>query len=331
MIDFRPVTCRTRTHRSIRLRGLVGFLLVGLAGGAWAADERPKARSAADLDTSPGDIVVQEVRLKLKEKRLLAGERSGVISEVRVRQGDVVQAGDLVVQLNDSVARATHATAQKRASSDIEIRYAQAANDVANADLEKAKEANRRRANTVPAVEVRKLELSLRRTELQIEQAEHQFAVSLLEAEEASEQLKTYQVHAPIGGRIAKVHKQAGEAVAQGEVIVELVNTDKLLADGYVSLEAAQRVKRGSPVTFHHAGQKYAGEIIDVDQQATLVGGFRVKVFAEITTTPVEADAAEDLPGILAGLESKMVIHRPAAAPAEQDADEKAQPNAGGA
>ncbi|OFX04776.1 MAG: hemolysin secretion protein D [Alphaproteobacteria bacterium RIFCSPHIGHO2_12_FULL_66_14] len=76
--------------------GLAGvFLLVGGVGG-WAA-----TASLAGAIVAPGTVVVDTNVKKVQHPT------GGVVSEIRVRDGDAVGAGDIVMRLDETIARAS--------------------------------------------------------------------------------------------------------------------------------------------------------------------------------------------------------------------------------
>jgi HlyD family secretion protein len=94
-----------KTQRSIRRHLRAGTTLVLLlAGGVggWAATTR-----LAGAIIAPGSIVVDS---HVKKVQHLTG---GVVGEVRVRDGDHVNAGDIVVRLDDTITRANLAIVTK--------------------------------------------------------------------------------------------------------------------------------------------------------------------------------------------------------------------------
>ncbi|MEO1995029.1 MAG: HlyD family efflux transporter periplasmic adaptor subunit [Planctomycetaceae bacterium] len=291
-----------------------GVTGVVLAASIWALEplgaQQPTTPSK---QTSPPEkstqiIPVPDCRIKLKDQRELASERVGIIASVEVEQGQAVEKDALIVQLKDDVARSSYQTAQERASTDIEIRFAKKAKQVADKDYDRAVQANRRLASTVPEAEVEKLQLTAEKSQLQIEQADHQYKVTKLEVSEAEAQLDSFKVIAPITGYVSRVHKRSGEAVAQGEVIVEIVNTDRMLAEGYINVVDADRIQRGCYVEVASRGQRFPGYILNVDRMATLVGA-QVKVYAEIENRPLSTPDGTKITRLLAGLIGQMDIH----------------------
>src|SRR5215204_171211 len=92
-------------HRSIRRHLVAGVaLVVLLAGGVggWAA-----TTEFAGAVIAPGNLVVETNVKKVQHPT------GGVVGELRVRDGDTVKAGDVVVRLDDTVTRANLAIVVK--------------------------------------------------------------------------------------------------------------------------------------------------------------------------------------------------------------------------
>ena len=106
MNDNQPTSHRVlRSHRSIRRHLRVGIALVVLlcgGVGGWAATTR---LSGAII--SSGSVVVDS---HVKKVQHLTG---GVVGEVRAHDGDHVNAGDVVVRLDDTITRASLAIVTK--------------------------------------------------------------------------------------------------------------------------------------------------------------------------------------------------------------------------
>lgn len=325
-----PLTARLR--RSAACAALTSLSLamsLAPAESASAQDANGSQRTSAAAPGARDRITVKECRLKVRDRRELAAERVGIIAEVAAQQGETIRGGSILVRLKDDVVRATYETARKRAANDIEIRYAQKAKEVAYADLERALETNRLNPGTISSAEIEKLRLTAEKSDLQIEQAEHQMAVSLLEAEEAKAQLASYAITAPIHGRVSRVHKEVGEAVQQGEAILEIVNTDTLIAEGYISVVDLPRIRRGCFVSVTADGLDYHGHIIDVEEEATFVGA-RIKVFAAVRNQAVDPETeSEREQRLIAGLTATMTIDPNRVATAEEIQNTRLDPEPG--
>jgi len=88
----------TPSHRSIRFHLIIGLAVVLVLGGGlggWAAT----AQLAGAL-IAPGSVVVDSNVKKVQHPT------GGVVGEVRVRDGDIVKTGDVVIRLDDTVTKA---------------------------------------------------------------------------------------------------------------------------------------------------------------------------------------------------------------------------------
>lgn len=178
----------------------------------------------------------------------LAFERPGLVTDVVPREGLKVLKGDIIAKLNDEAARYTYESAKLEASNDVDIRFADKSMELAETEYQKAVDSNKRIPNTVVDIEVQRLKLAFERGELQLEQAQHQQKVNKLTAQEAGAQLKTFEIKAPFDGTVVKLHKFVGEAVSQGDPIVELVNIDQVRIKGAVSIQDRHKIKIGDRV-----------------------------------------------------------------------------------
>ncbi len=182
-------------------------------------------------------VEVTECRIVPKQWARLATERIGVISVIEPEEGTKVEKDSAIVKLRDQVPQAVVEKAEKKISNDVERRYAVAAKDLAQAELDANYEVNKARPGTIPFTEIKRLELAVEKAELQIEQADHQREIDKLDLKEAKAQLQTYTIKAPFSGVVTRRYKEVGEAVQQGETILELVRTDVLKVEAHIDIE----------------------------------------------------------------------------------------------
>ncbi len=246
-------------------------------------------RVCGQLDLRSRPITVANCRLKAVNEVQLACQRGGILAEI-APAGTYVKAGAVVARLRDSLARATLAIADKEASNDIEVRFARKAAQLAQLKYERTLEANRTLNGTVSELELRELRLAAEKALLQLEQAEHHFQVAGLRRDEQRETLQTYYLTTPTDAFVRFVHKKPGEVVREGEVILELVNADRIRVEGFIELSDAHRVSAGDPVevglagdNVGHAerGRAFSGRIGFVDLKVEPVSR-RVLVWADV-------------------------------------------------
>jgi len=259
-----------------------------IIGGMAAAAGPGKDDSPAGRDSRP--IKVDRCTVKLIDEVILSSERAGILGVISVQEGDQVAEGQLLATLKDDVARATLVVAEIEASSDIDIRFAQNASEVAAVEYEKVQEANRRVPGTVPGVEVRRARLAADKTVLEIEKARHTHEVQVAKRDEAAAQLATYRIEAPFEGFVTRKHLSRGAAVRQGDPVIELVSTKKVRVEGYISVNELTFVRPGSKVkvqldaaegSAEAAKTSFPGKIVFVDVKSTPVE-HKVRVWAEV-------------------------------------------------
>ncbi len=238
--------------------------------------------SSAELSRHDGSIIVPECRVKFANDVQLAFERSGVLDYL-TPQGAQVRLGEPIARLNDLTAKAAYRISEKEASNDIEIRFARKASELAQLKYERATQADKTLSGTVTEFELRELRLAAERSLLQMQQAEHQFAIADLKKREQLELLNSLQITAPFDGFVRVAEKQAGEYVREGEIVIEVVNDQVIRISGTVDLADVHRVQVGSRVTVysHQLGSANAfyGTVNFVDTKVEPVSN-KVKISA---------------------------------------------------
>jgi multidrug efflux pump subunit AcrA (membrane-fusion protein) len=97
-----PVSQSRRSIRRHSVAGLVIVLILGGGVGGWAGTMKLTGALIA-----PGSVVVDSNVKKVQHPT------GGIVGEVRVRDGDRVRSGDVVVRLDDTVTRANLAIVTK--------------------------------------------------------------------------------------------------------------------------------------------------------------------------------------------------------------------------
>jgi macrolide-specific efflux system membrane fusion protein len=239
-----------------------------------------------------GEVVVKECKTTFVQRITHSVDRPGLIDFVP-EEGDRVAAGDLVVRLQDEVPRANLASASAKAESDVSIRLEEKNAETALVEYEAAVEANRLASASIPAYppsHVTRLRLLLEGAQLKVQFEEHERRLNELARDQAQAELNTFRIHSRVQGVVVQVFKHAGEGVQQGEAILELVNTDRLRVEGFVSVADAMQIKPGLPVRVHFeslAGDEKAvfpeleGTLGFVDVSVHTLSN-RVRVWADI-------------------------------------------------
>lgn len=212
-------------------------ILVMVAAITGADDQSPAGKTSRL-------IRVSKCQITLIDHVTVASDRSGILKHVEFKEGQSVVEGSLVALIEDDVAKANLAVAEKKASNDVEVKFAKAATDAAKTELEMAKKAGK----GVSALDVDKAQLAYQKAQLSIEKAENDLELEKLNRDVAAAELKTYSVVAGFPGVITKIYKKKHEAVRQGDPIADIINTDRVRIEGRVNLSDLRYAKQGAKV-----------------------------------------------------------------------------------
>ena len=126
-------------------------------------------------------------------------------------------------------------------AANINVVYAGAAKDVADAELKTNQKANKDVPSTVPQVRISELELKCTETKLAIDKAmsdqklaDEEAKVAAAEADAAKVIVERHKVVSPIAGEIVDVRFHQGEAVQPTQPVIRVMNLGTLWVQGDV-------------------------------------------------------------------------------------------------
>ena len=196
------------------------------------------------------NAVLRSCSLSFVDNVELAFQQSGVLDFI-VEEGQQVGEGETVAHIQDAVLQASFAVVQRQAENDIEVRYARKASELQQLEYERDLQANRSVPGTVSEMSLSEQRLAVQKALLQLEQAENSQAIERLGLKETQDRLFLHRLRVPFAGTIRTIHKKRGEAVQEGEPVLELVNSDRVRVEGEIHVSEATRIKVGMPVTVH--------------------------------------------------------------------------------
>jgi multidrug efflux pump subunit AcrA (membrane-fusion protein) len=291
-----------------------GWLAATVALGGWWG-----AAAATDL-------VLERCLVSVVAEAKVPAREAAVLVELPVREGMVVAKGDIIGRLADDQPRmerkraaAEHEQALAKAASDVDERYAVAAEGAAEKAYQKAEKSHASVQGAVVEVERDRLRLEWEKTKLQIEQCQLErrlagltAAAKQVEVEAADNAIERRLIRSPIDGVVVDVAKHEGEWMQPGDTLAHVVRTDKLRVEGYVKIrEALPAAVENRPVTVvveldGGRREQFQGRIAFV-KPVVESGDYRV--FAEVEN---RRDGGEWL--LPAGQTAVMTIHLDAAA-----------------
>lgn len=211
-----------------------------------------------------GNNVIQRCYLAAIDEVPVPAADSGILKSIEVEEGAVVEKDQLVASIDDAepqsalkIATYEYHAQDKKARNQITVDAAVKSYEVAQAELDKAVEANRSVTGSYTDTEVRRLKLNWERSELQIELARYENEIAALEAKAKGWQAKQAEavidrrkLKAPHSGFVNQVFKNEGDWVTAGDPIVHLVYMDQLRVHGRVNgSQYTYRELLGRPVT----------------------------------------------------------------------------------
>ncbi|WP_166822342.1 efflux RND transporter periplasmic adaptor subunit [Thalassoroseus pseudoceratinae] len=234
-------------------------------------------------------VVLRNCSLSFVDNVDLAFQQGGVLDFI-VAEGQQVDENETVAHIQDAVLLASFAVVSRQAENDIEVRYARKASEVQQMEYQRDLRANQSVPGTVSALRVDEQRLAVEKSLLQLEQAENSQAIERLRLKETQERLLQHRLRAPFAGTVRTIHKRRGEAVQEGEPVLELVNSDRVRVEGEIHVSEVSRIRVGMPVTVHltydgitesDRAIPFSGQVTSIDLKVEPVT-LLVKVRAEV-------------------------------------------------
>lgn len=245
-------------------------------------------------------ITVEEGVLKIIESVNVPSERSGILRSIRVKEGDLIEAGSVVAQIDDQQTQLLMEQAQveleiakHEAKDDISVRFSKKALAVAEAELRRALELRSGDFDLVTDTEIDRLTLIKEKSELDIERAEMdlttlQMKTELKHAELAvrSDDVDRHRVQCPIDGMVVNVEKRVGEWINESDTIARIVRINRLRVEGLVTAGEAAQGLVGRPVTLTVnvpglESAEFEGNVVFVNPEANPFN-MKVRIWAEV-------------------------------------------------
>ena len=273
--------------------------MVALGGFAITSVDRSLFRSSVlaqeNSAASPREIEAVEVknaRVMLIDRVTLASPRAGVLAFVEPREGDTVESKQVIASLDAEVAKASLMIARHKAASTVDRRFAKKVIDLSQAEYKKAQQANTNLTGggVFTDIDLQRLQLTVDKSTLQLEQAESDARINLLTVDQLTAELNSYAVVTTFGGIVTKVHRSKGEAVGLGDPIIEVVNLDRVKVEGFVGVQDGLRIKPGAAVVvrldlpnleLEEERREFKGKLVFVDVGVEPVSG-QMRVWAEV-------------------------------------------------
>ena len=177
------------------------------------------------------------------EDPMLSFVRAGRVDNVLVKKGDVVQADQLLVRLDDGAEQMQLAQLKAQAEDTSKINISDTDLKQKEVDLVKIEQAKIRRSAT--DWQVRKAQLDVDIARFSKFQAEFEHEQDIRAQRQAELQLERMKIRSPISGLIEDILVQQGESVDSLADVIRVVKIDPLEIDVAVPLYEAAGLKPG--------------------------------------------------------------------------------------
>ncbi len=264
---------------SLRKRIILILLALGIVGLiALSFRPLPVSVSLATVERGPlAESVEEEGRTRVRERYLISAPVAGYMARLKLHAGDVVKAGDVLVELQPAPSNLL----DPRSQAEAEARVAQAA---AALKAQQSQLESARTSNDLSQKELSRLQPLFKRGDISrsaIDQAESaaQQSVDQLRAaravvDAAKEELRAAQVvlryygidgekpgealplRSPVDGQVLSVVRENQGSVAPGEALLAVGDPDTLEVEVEVLSMDAVRIRPGMRVLF----QRWGGE-----------------------------------------------------------------------
>jgi len=232
------------------LGALICVVLLCPPGGLQSKDAVVHSRTMAsdDAGSSAGVAAIT----KPSKDVALSFIQPGRIAEVLVKEGDLVKAGQPLIQQDDAIERAQLAQLEAQSQDTTQVEAARATLDQKRVDLKRLVWAAERGSATELEVEHAKLDVTI--AELSLKLAQFQHEQDKRKYDEMKIRVDKMRMLSPIDGRVEKINYEPGESVDIRAEVLRVVQINPLWIEAPVPLAEARTLKNGRVATVRFPG-----------------------------------------------------------------------------
>ncbi len=264
--------------------------------------------TGADPGTSADSqsVRIPGIVLTLIDQAEVPSREAGVLLSRAVHAGQTVEAGQILARIDDTDARLRLAKAESElqhaeqvAKNDIQVRFAEKAAEVAQAEWQRAVDSATKFNKSVSQTELDRLQLLADKSRLEIDQAKIDLSLAAQlrdlkthDRDLAALSVAHRQIKAPLTGMVIQWRLNVGEWVQPGAPVVRIIRLDRLRAEGFAPASRLRPAAVGSPIRFlinlpSRPQAEFNGELVFVSPEIDPVNG-QVRFWAEIENPRLE-------------------------------------------
>lgn len=255
---------------------------------------------AITFEAPAGSIEIDGALVRTIHNVSIPAQEHGILVDVAAVEGQSVKRGEVLARIEDREAlleqqraRLVADIARKKAGNEIDLQYARKSLEVEKAELRRALESLQKYPQSISESEIDHLQLSVERSALAVQQAEHELELARFEAkvreheyEIAAQQAQRRRIVSPVDGVVVEVHRQAGEWVVPGEPVVRVLGMDRLRVEAFLSVPQIRGSLSGAKAALivdlpNRPAARFSGAVTFVSPEIDPVNGQR-RVWVEI-------------------------------------------------
>ena len=225
---------------------LLSVLFFGIASTGLAQRQSPSAAQPAAASDGAASLPCRVMLNEVDGVANVPAEEAGRLTNVVVRAGQQVKAGDLLARIDDTQARkqkaaadAEYSAASEKAGSTVDVEAATKAERVAYFAYQSMVEAIKKVEHVVSQNDLYQKKFEWEKMGLAIQQANHQKVVDgftaeakRAEAELAQNGIERREIRAPFDGVVQEITPHLGEWVKPGDPVLHMIKIDRLSVEG---------------------------------------------------------------------------------------------------
>lgn len=203
--------------------GLVGIILVGVVGGIVALTAAKRNKRAVEVrmeEVGTRDLVstvTASGKIEPDTKVDILSDIQGRITQIAVHEGDIVQKGQFLLQIDPALYVAAVSRAQAFLSSaQSDLIRSRANLDQAQRSLDRAKELQNSNTNLISEEAVEQAETARDVADANLKSSQAQVEQARAGQQESEDNLRKTRLVAPISGRVTRLAVEEGEVAVPG-------------------------------------------------------------------------------------------------------------------
>lgn len=227
-------------------------------------------------DNDNDTIKINSAQLQLIVNVEIAAREAGVIEKISAKEGNRVEEGEVLLQLDRDRAKANSITAKSEfeiakaeSENDIDLKFAKVSTEVSGKVYQRSLNAVKQFAKSVTVAELERLKLEFERACLSGEQAQRMSVVNGLnvdlrkaQLDLATAELDNRELKAPVSGVVVQVYRQVGEWVQPGEPVARVIDLSKLRVSCRCYLKDASPETISEEATFVLKDKEYKAKVV---------------------------------------------------------------------